>query len=224
MSDPLNLVALASKIDEPLFPPLEQVVIFVKILGYICDLKPQRLPERRFQRLPCPSSDTEDVDEGIWSQGIDFLGRYEYEPNEITVKLHICRIMRFCGRHGFHREDVIKIVLIHELAHFVTHLGTKESAYWEGFCRAEAEEREDFAQEATHLLLRVAGYDHLVNVFDALSQLCPAKYNTWRQSWKQHLKKKDKFDIVLQEFRGRNLQFRKVPERSCIHDCTGYDE
>lgn len=126
MSDlyPLNLVALVSNIDKPLIPPVQQVLIFIKILGSICGLKPQRLPEKPFKRLPCPSPDPEDLDEGVETQGIDFLGRYEYEPNEITVTLHICRMMKFCAKHGFHREDVIKIVLIHELAHFVTHLGT----------------------------------------------------------------------------------------------------
>ena len=54
MSDPLslNLVALATKIDEPLIPPLEQVVIFTKILGHICDFEPPRLPEKCFERRP----------------------------------------------------------------------------------------------------------------------------------------------------------------------------
>jgi hypothetical protein len=215
MSDlnPLKLVALASKADEPLIPPLEQVVIFTKMLAYICELKLQHIPEKPFKRFPCPSPD-QDLDRGIEENGIDFLGRYEHGAEEITVKLHICRIVRFCARHGFNREDVIKIVLIHELAHFVTHLGTKESeAYWEDFWKPDSGEKEEFAQEATHLLLRVAGYGHLVNVFDALSHLCPPRYNTWRQKWEGHLKKKNTLDSILKDFRDQIFELRRIDGR-----------
>lgn len=176
MSDPLplNLVALASKIDEPWVPPLEQAVIFTKILGCICALEPQQLAKKPFEHHPCPFPDPEDLDEGVASKGIDFLGLYEHGSGEITVTLFICRIMKFCARHGFHLDDVVKIVLIHELAHFVTHLGRSQSgAFWQNFCEATSEEKEEFAQEATHLLLKVAGYGHLVHVFDSLSTHCP---------------------------------------------------
>jgi hypothetical protein len=83
MSDlkPLKLVALASKAEESLIPPLELVVIFIETLRYICELEPQLLPEKPFKRLPCPPRDPEDLDEGIGSKGIDFLGRYEHRPS-----------------------------------------------------------------------------------------------------------------------------------------------
>jgi hypothetical protein len=97
MSDfnPLKLVALASKNNEPLIPPLEQVTIFTRMLGYICELELQHLPEKSFTRLPCPSHDLEDVDEGVESEGVDFLGQYEYGEDGVTIKLNICRIMKF---------------------------------------------------------------------------------------------------------------------------------
>jgi hypothetical protein len=212
MSDlkPLKLVALASKADESLIPPLEQVVIFTKTLGYICELKLRHLPEKPFKRLPCPTLDPENLDERIKSKGIDFLGRYEFKGSEITVTLCICRIIKFCTRHGFNREDITKIVLIHELAHFATHLGVSDiGAYWEGFCGATSEEKESFAQDATHLLLRVAGYGYLVHVFGAVSHLCPQKYNTWRQGWEGHLKNKVMLDTVLEVFQDKILNIRE---------------
>jgi hypothetical protein len=206
MSDSLNLVALVTEMDKPLIPPLERVVIFTKILGHICDLEPQQLPENSFVPGPCPPSDL-DLDEGLADESIDFLGLYE--PAKCLVTLQVCRIRNIAFRHGFHIEDVIKVVLIHELAHFVTHLGmSKCQLYWEGFCDAKSETLEDFAQEATHLVLRVAGYDHLVHVFDSLSHLCPPKYDIWRETWERQLKNKDKLDAVLNEFRGRILEQR----------------
>jgi hypothetical protein len=190
MSDlnPLKLVALSSKADESLIPPLQQVVIFTRMLAYICELELQHLPEKPFKRIPCAPSDREDLDEGVGSKGIDFLGLYESAEGRVT--LNVCRIRKFSFRHALHLDDAVKIVLIHELAHYVTHLGTNSGAYWEDFWKADSREKEEFAQDATHLLLRVAGYGHLVNVFDSLSHLCPKEYNSWRQTWKQRRKSK----------------------------------
>jgi hypothetical protein len=215
---PLNLVAFASEPAEPLIPPLEQVVIFATMLGYICKLKPQRLPGKPFGFQPCPFPDPENLDEGFGIKGIDFLG--EYQPSEVIVTLFICRIREFSAKHGFHPEDVTKIVLIHELAHYVTHLGISDTGACWDFCGAKSESKEDFAQEATHLLLRVAGYGHLVQVFDALSHLCPPKYDTWRTRWQQQLKSKNKLDAVLEVFRKRLIPDAPVPSDMV----TGYDE
>ena len=95
------------QITEIVIPPLEQVIIFTKTLGYICDLKPQQLPEKPFQPHPCPPS--EDLDQGIEKDGIDFLGRYEFVLDKIVVTLFICRIREFSAKHGFQVEDVITV-------------------------------------------------------------------------------------------------------------------
>jgi hypothetical protein len=219
---PLQLVALASKADESLVPPPEQVTIFTGMLGYICKLKPQSLPERPFKRLPCPSSVLGDLNEGLASKGIDFLGLYECGANEITVTLYICRILKFCAVFGFEREDAVKIVLIHELAHFVTHLGTASGAYWDAFSKEDSSKKEDVAQEATHLLLRVAGYGHLIQVFDALSQLCPSKYDSWRTTWQDQLKRGASLDSTLSEFRTRLQVLRPTPTRGFSHGMEDY--
>jgi hypothetical protein len=165
-----------------------------------------------------------DLDDGFASKGIDFLGRCKYGQDETTVILCICRIVRVCALHGFYPEDVVKIVLMHELAHFVTLLGTNSKAQWGISPEEDAREKEDVAQEATHLLLRVAGYGHLVQVFDALSQLCPCKYNIWRQRWKQQLKSND-LEAVLTVFRNkiRDLRLSPPPPMGDQHEFSGYE-
>jgi hypothetical protein len=224
MSDPLplTLVAFTSKIDVPLVPPLEQVLIFITNLGYICALEPQRLPKEPFKRRPC-QPDSEDLDDGVKSKGIDFLGLYE--PNKVTVTLNICRIVKFCARHGFQREDVIKIVLIHELAHFVTHLGKTEcEVNWEDFSNPKSE-AEEFAQEATHLLLRAAGYGYLVHVFESLSPLCPPQYNKWQDKWRETWKRlMNNLGEVLQDFQKRLPIKRQIPEVVNILTDTSYED
>ncbi len=98
MSNPLKLLALASNLDRPWVPQLEQVSILITRLSHICDLeKPENLPEKGFAIKPCPKHDVEDVDEGILKDGIDFLGLYSLTPpgaktDETTITLHMCRI------------------------------------------------------------------------------------------------------------------------------------
>jgi hypothetical protein len=44
-----------------------------------------------FERQPCPILKEEDLDEGIETSGIDFLGQYDTQ-GEITVTLHWFRL------------------------------------------------------------------------------------------------------------------------------------
>ena len=71
MSDPqpLKLVASVSEIDSPLITPLQQVVIFINNLGFICELEPQRLPKKAFELSPCSSPNLEESDGGIGVRG-----------------------------------------------------------------------------------------------------------------------------------------------------------
>jgi hypothetical protein len=150
-SKPLRLRALANKLDRLLLPQLEQILIIITGLSHICDLdKPENLPKKNFGIKPCPRSDIEDVDEGLSTKGIDFFG--QYDPGENVVTIYMCRIIRFVVRHGFHVEDVVTIVSIHELAHFVTHLGKSDSSKcWVAFGQANEEALESSAQQLTNL-------------------------------------------------------------------------
>jgi hypothetical protein len=217
---PLKLVALAPKSDESLIPPQQQVVIFITNLGYICDLKPERLPTEHFEISLCSSDNVEDTDGEIGTEGIDALG--QYDSQQIVVTLNFCRIARLCATQGFNREDVGKIVLMHELAHFVSIFGTNSGALWGSSDEEDSTEKEDVAQEATHLLLRIAGHGHLVQVFDALSQLCPAKYDNWRKTWAEQVKCKETIDSILKQFQARLLKLRKSRNRRSSIDMEDY--
>ena len=237
MSKPLKLIALASKLDHQWAPPLEQVSIFITGLSHICDLeKPENLPERGFAIKPCPKRDIEDIDEGIREKGIDFLGLYSSTPASVEITLFMCRIRRFAARYGFHFEDVIKITLIHELAHFVTHLGRSvDPECWVAFGNAEPKHVETTAQQATHLYLRVAGYGQLVQVFDSVSHHCPEIYNDWREKWEKQtrtsglraLGSNSNFGAAIKGFRSELIEERKkehVLEPENIHKVYNYDE
>jgi len=242
----LRLTALATDFDRLWVPQLDQVLILVKGLSHICGLgEPHNLPDQKFNVEPCcPEFDSEDLEEGIASEGIDFFG--QYDPNEIKVTLNTCRMRRFATRHGFQFEEIIKIVLIHELAHFVTHHGkaiphnfnsalTPSDLYevaagqiWLSFARADDNVREDLAQKATNLYLRMACYGNLVQVFDSLANHSPQKYNSWRDEWKKQSKNPDNsFSTAKNNFR---CELYCKSERSGavkieeMHLMTGWDE
>lgn len=231
-SRPLRLIALATNLDRLWVPQREQALIIITGLSHICDLKkPENLPKKNFRIKPCPPD--EDVGEGVLTKGIDFFGQYDPEEREVT--LNICRMRRFATRYGFQFEDVVTTVMIHELSHFVTHLGKSDlSKCWVAFGKSEpgkpglAETVEDIAQQATNLYLRVASYGQLVQVFDSLSNYCPEEYKTWQNKWKKHFENKgDSFEMAIEAFRQELREARKkeaVPERECIHDILGYDE
>lgn len=209
----LRLIAFATKFDLPWVPQLEQANILITGLSHICALEHPELPDHPFVIEPCRENDIEDVDEGVDREGIDFLGQYSLnEKNETTVTLNMCRIRRFANRHGFQSEDVIKIVLLHELAHLVTHRGRSQCPKcWVAFDAAASEQKETMAQQATHLYLRVAGYGQLVHVFSEVSHRCPLKYNDWPGKWKQSTKglANQSFDRALQDFREELFAARK---------------
>src|SRR5271166_4403296 len=103
MPNALKLIALASGLDRPWVPQLEQVSILITGLSHICDLgKPENLPQKGFSIKPCPKRDVEDIDEGVVKDGIDFLGLYTSKTDQTTLTLFMCRIRRFATRHGFH--------------------------------------------------------------------------------------------------------------------------
>jgi hypothetical protein len=227
-SKPLGLIVLASKCDWRLVPQLEQVLIIISGLSQICELeKPENLPDKKFRIKPCPLSEIEDVHEGVSTRGIDFFG--QYDPEEMTVTLQMCLMKRFAGSHGFHLEDVLTIVLIHELAHFVTHLGVSDSANrWVAFENRELIEAvEDIAQQATNLYLRVARYGPLVQVFESLSIYSPRPYQTWRDAWMNHFRNKDaSFQTAIRDFQHEVREARKkesVTQVENSHEISGYD-
>ena len=56
--------------------------------------------------------------------------------------------------------------------------------------------------------LQVAGYGHLVHVFDAMSRLCPQQYNTWRKIWDAQVKRNGTLRRMLVDFQKRISELR----------------
>jgi hypothetical protein len=65
----LKLVTLSSRADVPLIPPLQQVVIFINNLGYICELEPQWVPNEPFEISFCSSDNSETQMEALGLRG-----------------------------------------------------------------------------------------------------------------------------------------------------------
>jgi hypothetical protein len=241
----LRLIAYATVVDRFWIPQVDQVQIFLNGLLHICGLnEPDNSLDKKVTRRPCPTSDVEDMEEGILSEGIDFFG--QYHPDKIKITLNMCRMRRFATRHGFHFEDVIKIVLIHELGHFVTHRGKATETVacnvlepngiyrvatdrvWQQFGSGDASVIENHAQKASNLYLRIAGYGNLPQVFDALFSYCPKQYNSWRDTWREQSKNVDdplaraKAQFQRELYQSSNRL--RVIEEGETHTIGNYDE
>jgi hypothetical protein len=112
--------------------------------------------------------------EGPGCGGIDLLGKYCFEDSTVTIYVDSCR--KVVGRyHGVNSLDaLIKVVLVHELAHLATHrhlLGSSPDAsdhFWEYT-----------AQCATYAFLKSADNANPLEVFELLSPHQPFFYQTW---------------------------------------------
>ena len=117
----------------------------------------------------------------------DVLGLYYPEDFFITIYVERCR--QFARETKLQPDDVILIVLIHELAHRVHHLGIAKQApwIWRNFPsapeklakqRTPADQRKVVEQlaEQTTLIMVKASYPRLQKAFDEMQELAPTIY------------------------------------------------
>ncbi len=128
----------------------------------------------------------------------DFLGIYEYEitgglladestVNRATIRLYWGVIGLVAEWMGCVVEDLVIVVLTHELAHAYTQLGADiEGRRWQAalFSRAEKGLKEGLAQYYTERVLRrlERRYGGALKVYQAMLPGQPAAYRT-QQSW-----------------------------------------
>jgi len=202
-----------------LFPNKETVDEVLEGLCTVCNLgKPLqgwRLPPKK----ELDSEPFVDVEEGLKGKGMKFLGLYHYcrapkPPVATDITLFISRCWRTGEKVGLNPHHIIEVVLIHEAAHYITHLGVKPESnlveYWSEFGSDENKEAiEDFAQSATYFYLQ-ASVDHAkLHCFETLSLHSPTRYTTWDR-WKRQQTTGKSFWWCLCEFQAAILKERRA--------------
>jgi hypothetical protein len=162
-------------------------------------------------------ADRERSDGGPGRAGFDVLGKYSLSDGMITIYVDSCRrAVSEYSEGNWKLENLVRVVLIHELAHLMTHhgfnlTGNEANHVWEYT-----------AQCATYAYLKTHGEPEDLKAFEQLSPHQPFIYRTW-----EGLKAVDGvhsenliFDVVKRLFDA--LIFPKVPAVEDQHYTSGY--
>ena len=127
-------------------------------------------------------------DGGPGRGGIDLLGKYTLSDSMVTIYVDSCRKVvgrKYCGVDSL--ETLIEVVLIHELAHLITHqvydlLGNEDesSHIWEhtAQCATYAYIKAPFSHYSKDYERGLFGLS-VLKTFEELSPLQPFIYRTW---------------------------------------------
>jgi hypothetical protein len=118
--------------------------------------------------------------------GMEFLGLYC--PDAVKITLFISRSIWAAEALKVNTRQLIEVVLIHEAAHYLTHLGIpipkNTSPAETEFGEENQDLIEEIAQSGTYFYLQ-AGVDHAkLHCFEILSLYQPSPYTTWGR-WKR---------------------------------------
>jgi hypothetical protein len=129
---------------------------------------------RDFEGRRTVKGERTEEDRGPGRGGLDLLGTYTLENSLITIYVDSCRrVEQEYGDGSWTLEKLIDVVLIHELAHLITHQ--------EFGLRGDATDHvwEYTAQCATYAYLKEHGDEKALDVFERLSPHQPFIYRTW---------------------------------------------
>jgi hypothetical protein len=171
-------------------------VSFRAIYGGPNDLGPTRAIWAEAQRL-ASNSEAADLLVDHWlthlpsdPRGDDLfnaLGMYFAEDRVVQgrAELYWARIAGFSVRSKpmstpVTAEAVAKVVMLHELAHYVTHQGCYKGRHWERFPSGQ-DVVEIVAQVATEDVIRRLNDGRLLAAFECLLENAPAKYSAHRK-------------------------------------------
>jgi hypothetical protein len=101
--------------------------------------------------------------------GLDLLGAYRCNDSLVTIYIDSC--LKAARRYKVECDSLIEVVLVHELAHLMTHRGFDVNDLSRGFM-------EHTAQCATYAYLKPRGGEAL-KTFEQLSPHQPFIYRTW---------------------------------------------
>jgi hypothetical protein len=107
----------------------------------------------------------------------DVFGAYWLGNNH--VEIYILPIVLFCKLHQFNLQDFIVVVLAHEIAHGLHHIGyDKDNHWWHVFDKTDDNLAEGLAQYYTHRFAesQFNNRDGIMDTFQALLPYQPSPY------------------------------------------------
>ena len=114
-------------------------------------------------------------------KGFEALGTYHALEADPFITLYRNAIQEYSQEHDLDPNLVTKVVLIHELAHYITHLGNAPvGGIWKNFSNASQNDKEGTAQVATWLFLRKYGHNDEMTVFNKITSTAPPEYKKWK--------------------------------------------
>jgi hypothetical protein len=136
------------------------------------------------KEIPEEESDQSVIEEGLRERGPDWLGRYYHKFDEPErIELHLSRCWRTAKFLGLRAKDLAAVVLAHEAAHFVSHIGIGgyKRRRWEDFSKATTAQVEHAAQVASWGLFTVFERPDFIKVMRKLANYQSDVYNSWRE-------------------------------------------
>ncbi len=209
-------------------PSAEKVAETLKAIWSICwDKQSDWTPSGEFSfRERDASSDpifrVRDFERGREDEvgGLDLLGRYRPPDSLVTIYFDSC--LKAARRYKVECDSLVEVVLVHELAHLMTHRGFDLDDLSSSFM-------EHTAQCATYAYLKPRGSEAL-KAFELLSPHQPFIYRTW-EGLKELPKPRceitsrpDEVQEVVKAFFLKVQETLRPTERSEMHNDTGpYD-
>jgi len=104
---------------------------------------------------------------------------HSHAKKEIVIYEKMCQLA--ASAMNVDVEVLKEVVIAHEIAHAVTHLGKdNDGRIWEHFGNAETEDQELFAQIYPLLYFKESGNSEALEVFRKLAKHQDTRYNSWR--------------------------------------------
>lgn len=138
---------------------------------------PDQLPEEL--RQGCLTEPGRADDEALQSTIFDVLGEYYSAKRKIVIYDRLISAAAIALE--IDADLLTDVVLAHEIAHAVTHLGKDaHDGVWKHFATALTEDKELFAQIYPYLLFRETSQVEPAAVMDRLTDYQPPHYRAWK--------------------------------------------
>ena len=111
---------------------------------------------------------------------LDVLGQYDPQNNSITIFKPL--VEEAASRIGVTEDVLLRVVALHEYAHYVTHLGKDSSGdIWNDYIYASIADKEMFAQVYTYFSLVERNDTVGLQAFLKLNERQPSVYTLWER-------------------------------------------